>query len=70
MDQRIKDLLLLPIIKAVMNEMKPPSDICSLHHVQVGKKTLYFNDDDVLFLYNILHQMVNDKDLKKRNSIN
>lgn len=70
MDEKIKDALLFPILKAVINEVKPPSSSCIMHHLQIGKRTLYFNDDDILFLYQILENMVNTMDKRKESNKN
>lgn len=65
MDEKIKNALLFPILEAVINEVQIPSSTCIMHHLKIGKRTLYFNDDDILFLYQILNQMEKEKHPKR-----
>lgn len=68
MDDKIKNAFLFPILKAIINEVELPSSTCVLHHLQIGNKTLYFEDDDILFLYQILNDMEREhQNLKKAN---
>lgn len=70
MDEKIIDAVLFPILQAILNESKVPNSKCCLHHVTIGNKTLYFNDDDMLVIFSILKSIGIRHELQKKNFFN
>lgn len=57
MEEKIKNAILLPILRTIMDQIKLPNSKCVLHEITIGNKSIFLNDDDVIILYQTIIDM-------------